>query len=148
MAAKKKIALTNLNDLRADLGLTLAEMAAAIKPITRQTLGAIESGEPKDAIFMRVAFIRMKAAFADRFEVFDLVEEPNFPNSYFISYRTVPKFEIVDPHFERLSFQIMALNNKIRRMMKSDNVLLGRQEDYLRELLDTLFEHLRADKAA
>ena len=76
MADKKKIAITNLGDLRADLGLTLADMAAAIKPITRQTLGAIGNQEFKDAIFMRAAFIRMKAAFGNQFEIFDLVSEP------------------------------------------------------------------------
>lgn len=146
MADKKKIAITNLGDLRADLGLTLSDMSAAIKPITRQTLGAIESGEFKDAIYMRAAFIRMKAAFGDQFEIFELVAEPFSPGKYFIRYKTMPRPEAEDLDFERLSFQIMDLNNRIRREMKGgDRASLRRQEAYLRALFDTLAEHFQSE---
>ena len=168
MSSKKKIVLTNLADLRADLGLKLADMAAAIKPMTRQTLGAIENGEAKDAIFMHALFTRMRAAFAARFEVFDFIEAPDRPGCYLIRYKANPSPmashmaspiaspiaspmaspEAVEHEFERLSFQIMDLNNKLRRGMKGDGALLRRQEPYLRELLETLYEHLEREKAA
>jgi DNA-binding XRE family transcriptional regulator len=156
MSSKKKIVLTNLADLRADLGLKLADMAAAIKPMTRQTLGAIENGEAKDAIFMHALFTRMRAAFAARFEVFDFIEAPDRPGCYLIRYKANPSPiaspiaspEAVEHEFERLSFQIMDLNNKLRRGMKGDGALLCRQEPYLRELLETLYEHFEREKAA
>jgi len=160
MSSKKKIVLTNLADLRADLGLKLADMAAAIKPMTRQTLGAIENGEAKDAIFMHALFTRMRAAFAARFEVFDFIEAPDRPGCYLIRYKANPSSmaspmaspeaspEAVEHEIERLSFQIMDLNNKLRRGMKGDGALLRRQEPYLRELLETLYEHLEREKAA
>ena len=148
MPIKRKISLTNLGDLRADLGLKLADMATAIKPMTRQTLGAIESGEAKDVIFMHALFARMRAAFAARFETFDFVEEPGQPGRYAIRYKAKPVLDSVEHDFERLSFQIMDLNNKLRRAMKSDAASLRRQEAYLRELLETLSEHLEREKAA
>ncbi len=148
MPIKRKIALTNLRDLRADLGLKLADMADAIKPMTRQTLGAIEGGEAKDVIFMHALFARMRAAFAERFESFDFVEEADQPGRYAIRYKAKPAGESAEHDFERLSFQIMDLNNKLRRAMKGDGAALCRQEAYLRELLETLCEHLERDKAA
>jgi hypothetical protein len=42
----------------------------------------------------------------------------------------------------------MDLNNKLRRGMKGDGALLCRQEPYLRELLETLYEHFEREKAA
>ena len=148
MPGKRKIALTNLADLRADLGLKLVDMAQAIKPMTRQTLGAIENGEAKDAIFMHALFVRMRAAFAGRFDTFDFVEAPDQPGRYFIRYKAKTNADAVEHDFERLSFQIMDLNNKLRRAMKGDGALLCRQEPYLRELLETLCEHLEREKAA
>jgi DNA-binding XRE family transcriptional regulator len=145
---KRKIALTNLADLRADLGLKLADMACAIKPMTRQTLSAIESGEAKDAIFMHAVFARMRGAFAARFEAFDFVETADEPGRFFVRYKALPAPDAADHAFERLSFQIMELNNRLRRAMKEDGAGLCRQDPYLRELLDTLGEYLKREKAA
>ena len=128
--------------------MKLAEMADAIKPMTRQTLGAIESGEAKDAIFMHAVFARMRSAFAPRFEIFDFVESSDEPGRYFIRYKASPAADAAESEFERLSFQIMDLNNKLRRAMKAGDAGLCRQEPYLRELLDTLCEHLERHERA
>ncbi len=148
MPGKRKIVLANLADLRGDLGLKLADMADAIKPMTRQTLGAIESGEAKDAIFMHALFSRMRTAFAPRFETFDFVEVPDEPGRFCVRYKALPASGTAEQEIERLSFQIMDLNNKLRRAIKAGEAGLGRQESYLRELLDTLTECLERHDAA
>lgn len=139
--------MANLADLRGDLGLKLADMADAIKPMTRQTLGAIESGEAKDAIFMHALFARMRAAFAPRFEIFEFVEVADEPGRFWVRYRASASAGNAEQEFARLSFQIMDLNNKLRRAMKASDAGLSRQEPYLRELFDTLCEHLERHDA-
>jgi DNA-binding XRE family transcriptional regulator len=145
VAEAKKIALINLADLRSDLGLTQDQMADAIKPMTRQTLGTIENGDPKDALFLRGMFDRLKAAFGHRFDSFDLVAESSGSNRFFIRYANLQEAKADDEDFDREAYRILELQHKINCSMKGDLKFLYEQDSYLRALHETLHDWFEKD---
>jgi DNA-binding XRE family transcriptional regulator len=138
MAEAKKIALTNLADLRSDLGLTQDEMANAIKPMTRQTLGTIENGEFKDALFLRAVFERLRTAYQDRFADFDFVDDPDKADGYLVRYTSKSQSNSELATFDRQALEIMRLTTTCGRSIKGDCAMMHAHEPELSELYELL----------